>query len=174
MEKKQLKRIAHVTEEQYQEVMDNGSIVIDGVVKRKEDYEFVTNDTTLEQANAYTDQEVQKVKLYKHHLELTNNAQDPDYLYCTIYDNNPNTYNFSSVTDADTLGFISQLFIGEIVFLKKVIRDEVLHYVGRVNDSQTLSPDYALEIDCVSNSGATIAYFGDGEEPLYGFTLREI
>lgn len=59
METKRLKRIAKVTEEQYQEVMNNGSIVIDGVVKHKDDYEFVTPDDTLEKSKEYTDEKIE-------------------------------------------------------------------------------------------------------------------
>lgn len=83
METKRLKRIAKVTEEQYQEVMNNGSIVVGGVVKHKDDYEFVTKDITLEQAKQYTDEQITKAiaggaKLYVHYISIYRETADPD------------------------------------------------------------------------------------------------
>ena len=109
MSEEQLKRVVELSDADYQTLANYGSVTVGGVTitfSPKTDM-YVTEDTTLEQAKAYTDEQITKTiaggtKLYRHSITCyIENAYTGDIL--AIEDNNIITTNptkYENINDA--------------------------------------------------------------------------
>lgn len=157
-----LKNIVYLSEEQYQELMKNGSVTANGVtVQYSANDEYVTPDTTLEQANAYTDTEVAKVKMYRHRLVLIasiDDGRDANTLYCTIYSTQSTEY---VIDENITLTGLSTLIQGEIVMaeIRTGGTGETGCFAGMVNNANLA--DNFLKLYPISGSTSSAFFITD-------------